>query len=37
EAPTDRPEEVFNGKVTLHCGPDFPSSLLLPIIPKKDS
>ena len=35
--PTDRPEEVFNGKVTLHCGPDFPSSLLLPIIPKKDS
>ena len=35
--PTDRPEEIFNGKVTLHCGPDFPSSLLLPIIPQKNS
>ena len=31
----DRPESVFNRKVTLYSGPDHQSSLLLPIIPSK--
>ena len=33
--PTDRPAKVFNGEVTLHCGPRHPSHLLLPVIPPK--
>jgi len=32
--PTDRPPEVFGGRVTLHCGPLYPSALLLPVIPE---
>jgi len=32
---TDRPPEIFGGKVTLHFGPGRPSSLLLPVIPPK--
>ena len=31
--PDDRPSEVFDGTVTIHCGPDAPSYLLLPVIP----
>ena len=31
--PTDRPPEVFGGKVTLHMGPDRGASVLLPVIP----
>ena len=30
---TDRPPEIFAGKVTLHSGPGRESSVLLPIIP----
>src|SRR3546814_8013437 len=30
----DRPPAVFGGEVTLHAGPDMPSHLLLPVIPK---
>jgi hypothetical protein len=30
----DRPIEVFGGKVTIHTGPDYPSSLLVPVIPR---
>ncbi len=33
--PTDRPPEVFGGKVTLHFGPDRQASVLLPVIPSK--
>jgi predicted acyl esterase len=29
----DRPASVFNGNVTLHCGPERASYLMLPIIP----
>jgi len=32
---TDRPAEIFGGKVTLHCGPSRPAVLLLPVIPPK--
>ena len=32
---TDRPSEVFGGKVTLHFGPDRPAHILLPVIPSK--
>lgn len=32
---TDRPPAVFDGKVTLHTGPDQPSALLLPVIPAR--
>ena len=35
--PRDRPASVFGGKVTLHLGPQHPSYILLPIIPKSDS
>jgi len=35
--PRDRPASVFGGKVTLHLGPQYPSYILLPIIPKSDS
>src|SRR5262245_20191114 len=31
--PTDRPPEIFAGKVTLHFGPKARAALLLPIIP----
>ena len=31
--PEDRPENRFGGAVTLHAGPDHPSSMLLPVIP----
>ncbi len=31
--PDDRPPEVFDTRVTVHTGPEHPSSLLLPIIP----
>lgn len=30
----DRPPGVFGGRVTIHTGPDHPSSLLIPLIPK---
>jgi predicted acyl esterase len=33
--PRDRPPSVFGGKVTLHMGPQQPSYILLPVIPKK--
>ena len=33
--PTDRPPEIFGGKVTLHSGPTHPAVLLLPVIPPK--
>ena len=29
----DRPPAVFGGKVTVHCGPRYPSHVLLPIVP----
>src|SRR5262245_22894020 len=32
--PRDRPAAVFGGKVTLHMGPQHPSYILLPFIPK---
>ena len=33
--PTDRPPEVFGGKVTLHIGPGRKAGVLLPVIPPK--
>jgi hypothetical protein len=33
--PTDRPAEIFGGKVTLHAGPQHAAYLLLPIVPPK--
>ena len=30
---TDRPPALCAGKLTLHTGPDHPSSVLLPIVP----
>ena len=33
--PTDRPPEIFGGKVTLHVGPQHPAHLLLPVIPPR--
>ena len=33
--PTDRPPEIFGGKVTLHFGAKRPAHLLLPVIPAK--
>ena len=33
--PTDRPPEIFGGKVTLHFGAQRQSSVLLPVIPPK--
>jgi len=33
--PTDRPPAVFDGKVTLHMGPERAAHVLLPIIPPK--
>lgn len=32
--PRDRPKAVFGGEVIVHTGPDYPSHLLLPIIPR---
>jgi uncharacterized protein len=32
--PDDRPADVFGGTVTLHSGPEQPSHLLLPVIPR---
>jgi predicted acyl esterase len=34
--PRDRPSEVFGGTQTLHCGGQYPASLLLPLIPHDD-
>ena len=34
--PDDRPSEVFGGSTTLYTGPEYPSSVLLPIIPAGD-
>ncbi|HVB77763.1 MAG TPA: CocE/NonD family hydrolase [Candidatus Nitrosotalea sp.] len=33
-SPHDRPQDVFGGKVTLHCGGDRASYVMLPIIPE---
>jgi predicted acyl esterase len=33
--PEDRPSDPFHGTVTLHTGPDHPSTVLLPIIPSQ--
>jgi predicted acyl esterase len=33
--PTDRPPEIFGGKVTLHFGPAHQAAVLLPVIPPK--
>jgi hypothetical protein len=33
--PTDRPPQIFGGKVTLHCGASRKASVLLPVIPPK--
>jgi predicted acyl esterase len=33
--PQDRPPEVFEGKVTLHFGPQRAANVLLPVIPPK--
>ena len=32
-SPHDRPQEIFGSRVTIHCGPDHPSHLLLPVVP----
>jgi len=34
--PDDRPAAVFDTRITIHTGPDHPSSLILPIIPPSD-
>ncbi|HJQ62612.1 MAG TPA: CocE/NonD family hydrolase C-terminal non-catalytic domain-containing protein, partial [Burkholderiales bacterium] len=33
--PTDRPPDIFGGKVTMHVGPQHAAHVLLPIIPPK--
>lgn len=33
--PRDRPPEVFGGRVTLHCGPEHPAHVLLPVVPPR--
>ncbi len=33
--PQDRPAEIFDGKVTLHFGPQHAATILLPVIPAK--
>ena len=33
--PDDRPEEIFGGTVTVHVGGEYPSHILLPVIPEK--
>lgn len=32
----DRPLEIYGGDVTIHTGPDYPSSVLVPVIPDDD-
>lgn len=32
--PRDRPRSVFDGRTTLHFGPEYPSHVLLPVIPQ---
>jgi len=32
--PRDRPADVYGGQTTLHVGPDQPSYIMLPVIPK---
>ena len=34
-SPHDRPESIFGGKVTIHCGGERPSYVMLPIIPRR--
>jgi len=34
-SPQDRPEDLFGGKVRIHCGPDHQSHLLLPVVPQR--
>ena len=31
--PRDRPPSIFGGKVTIYCGGETPSSILLPVVP----
>jgi uncharacterized protein len=33
--PRDRPAEIFGKNVTLHCGPERQSHVLLPVVPPK--
>jgi predicted acyl esterase len=33
--PDDRPAEIFGGNTTVHIGPEHPSHVLLPVIPKR--
>ena len=33
--PTDRPEEIYGKNVTLHCGPEHASNIMLPVVPEK--
>jgi len=33
--PRDRPQEVFGGQVTLHCGGEYAASVLVPVIPER--
>ncbi len=33
--PEDRPAAVYGGQTTIHSGPDHPSRLLVPLIPKE--
>jgi predicted acyl esterase len=33
--PVDRPASVFGGTNTLHCGPDRPAHVVLPVIPSR--
>ena len=35
DQPLDRPTEIFANQVTLYTGANYPSSILLPIIPSK--
>ncbi|OGA24914.1 MAG: peptidase S15 [Betaproteobacteria bacterium RIFCSPLOWO2_02_FULL_67_26] len=35
--PRDRPPAIFGGKVTLHTGPNYPSYILLPVVPPKNT
>lgn len=33
--PTDRPASVYGGRTTLHLGGEYPSNILLPVIPER--
>jgi predicted acyl esterase len=35
DSAVDRPPEIFDNKVTVHTGPEYPSSVRLPIVPRK--